>query len=154
VERGNCRPLTTEAQVQSQSAYVGQVTNDCQTIPKQEIQVCRDMTPCRWVSRIVVASSSGSSNTSSMGQGQGHGIKRRPCVQQLATLKFQGCLRARRKLWGDLIIVIRKQRPASLMHDKHIDVSQRSRGDGHWTTRRRLDPPYRADRRVMLSARD
>jgi len=136
VECGNCRPLTTEAQVHSQSAYVGRASNDCQTIPKQEIQVWRDMMPCRWVSRIVVASFSGSSSTSSMGQGHGHGIKGRPCVQQLATFKFQDRLRVRRKLWGDLTIAVHRQLAASLMHNKHIFVSQRSRGDGHWTTRR------------------
>ena len=127
VECGDCRSRTTEAQVQSHSEYVGQVSNDCQTIPKQEIQVCRDMTPCRWVSRIVVASFSGSSSTSSMGQGQGHSIKSRPCVQQLATFEFQGRLRARRKLWGNQITAVRQQRPASLMHNKHSDVSTQSR---------------------------
>jgi hypothetical protein len=135
--------------------YVRQASNDCQIIPKQEIQVCRDMTPCRWVSRIVVISFSGSSSTSSMGQGQGHSIKSRPCVHQLATFKFQGRLWGRRKLCGDLLIAVRTPRPASHMHRHRLhDVSQSSSGDGPWTTRRRLDPPYREDRRVTLLARD
>jgi hypothetical protein len=38
----------------------------------------------------------------------------------------ESALRVRQKLWGDLIIAVRKQRPASLMHNKHRCVSLQS----------------------------